>query len=200
MPKMTTNYNLVKPLQEESYDVDVFNGNCDILDALIKKIEDRFIPHIGDTIITLDGTNPSSRYEGTTWKLLEEGIFIRSAGTTISAGSETGSNSVSLDIENLPKHRLEFTTDGAGGHSHNSVSGYTEMGFDVTNGGGESDGGDPLRLAMGDNVPYHGVKVPANTSINGIHKHHGYTNYIGKNKAIDITPKGKAFYIWVRTA
>ena len=115
MPKMTTNYNLVKPLQEESYDVDVFNDNCDILDALIKKIEDRFIPHIGDTIITLDGTNPSSRYEGTTWKLLEEGMFIRSAGTTISAGSETGSNSVSLGIENLPKHRLEFTTDGAGG-------------------------------------------------------------------------------------
>lgn len=200
MPNMTTNYNLVKPLQEETYDVDVFNGNCDILDALIKKIADRFIPHVGDTLITLDGTNPSSRYEGTTWELLEEGTFIRSAGATISAGSETGSNSVSLGIENLPKHRLEFTTDEAGNHNHNSVSGLAEMGFDVTNGGGESDGGNPLRLAMGDNAPYHGIKVTANTSVNGSHKHHGYTNYIGESKAIDITPKGKAFYIWVRTA
>lgn len=200
MPNMTTNYNLVKPLQEETYDVDVFNGNCDILDALIKKIADRFIPHVGDTLITLDGTNPSSRYEGTTWELLEEGEFIRSAGSTISAGSTTGSNSVTLGIENLPKHRLEFTTDSAGSHNHQSVNGYTEMGFDVTNGGGESDGGAPLRVAMGDNVPYHGIKVTANTSTNGDHQHHGYTNYVGENKAIDITPQSKAFYIWIRTA
>lgn len=200
MPNMTTNYNLVKPLQEEAYDVDVFNGNFDILDALIKKIEERFTPHIGDTIITLDGTNPSERYSGTTWELLEEGEFIRSAGTTINAGSVTGNSSITLGIENLPKHRLEFTTDSAGGHGHKSVNGFTEVGFDTTNGGGESDGGDPLRLAAGDNVPYHGNRWAANTDWGGEHKHHGYTEYIGNNKAIDITPKGKAFYIWIRTA
>ena len=38
------------------------------------------------------------------------------------------------------------------------------------------------------------------TSTDGNHTHHGYTNYIGKNKAIDIMPKSKAMYIWIRTA
>lgn len=200
MPNMTTNYNLVKPLQEETYDVDVFNSNCDIIDALFKKFEDRFTPHIGDTIITLDGTNPSERYSGTTWELMEEGEFIKSAGTTVNAGGVTGNNTITFGIENLPKHRIEFTTEAAGGHNHYSVNGFTEAGFDTTNGGGESDGGDPLRVAVGDNVPYHGNKWAAVTSTAGNHTHHGYTNYIGENKPIDITPKGKAFYIWIRTA
>ena len=124
MPNMTNNYNLVKPLQEETYDVDVFNNNCDILDALIKKISDRFTPHVGDTIITLNGANPSERYEGTTWELMEEGIFIKSAGATVNAGSVTGNNSLTLGIENLPKHRMEFTTDAAGNHKHHSVTHY----------------------------------------------------------------------------
>lgn len=197
---MTNNYNLVKPLQEETYDVDVFNNNCDILDALIKKISDRFTPHVGDTIITLNGANPSERYEGTTWELMEEGIFIKSAGATVNAGSVTGNNSLTLGIENLPKHRMEFTTDAAGNHKHHSVNGFTEAGFDTTNGGGESYGGDPLRVAVGDNAPYHGSKWVAMTSTDGNHTHHGYTNYIGKNKAIDIMPKSKAMYIWIRTA
>lgn len=200
MPNMTNNYNLVKPLQEETYDVDVFNNNCDILDALIKKISDRFTPHVGDTIITLNGANPSERYEGTTWELMEEGIFIKSAGATVNAGSVTGNNSLTLGIENLPKHRMEFTTDAAGNHKHHSVNGFTEAGFDTTNGGGESNGGDPLRVAVGDNAPYHGSKWVAMTSTDGNHTHHGYTNYIGKNKAIDIMPKSKAMYIWIRTA
>lgn len=40
MPNQTPNYNLVKPLQTENYDVDVFNGNADIIDSEFKKIED----------------------------------------------------------------------------------------------------------------------------------------------------------------
>lgn len=41
MPNYTTNYNLIKPLKEENYDVDeMINKNMDIIDAtLYKKVE-----------------------------------------------------------------------------------------------------------------------------------------------------------------
>jgi len=38
MSNHTTNYNLVKPLQTESYNVDVQNGNMDIIDANLKSL------------------------------------------------------------------------------------------------------------------------------------------------------------------
>ena len=37
MPNYTKNYNLEKPLQEEFYNVDIFNANADIIDAELKK-------------------------------------------------------------------------------------------------------------------------------------------------------------------
>lgn len=40
MANYTENYNLEKPLQEEYYNVDVFNGNADILDAELKGLHD----------------------------------------------------------------------------------------------------------------------------------------------------------------
>ena len=40
MPNYTTNLNLEKPLQTEGYDVDVFNGNADLIDAAVGAIED----------------------------------------------------------------------------------------------------------------------------------------------------------------
>ncbi|WBK39611.1 hypothetical protein CB452P1_000027 [Clostridium phage CB452P1] len=36
MPNQTPNYNLVKPLTSENYDVNVFNGNADIIDSTLK--------------------------------------------------------------------------------------------------------------------------------------------------------------------
>ncbi|WP_222122591.1 phage tail protein [Bacillus sp. FJAT-22090] len=40
MPNKTTNFKLIKPLQEEFYDVDVQNSNMDILDNLLKDLHD----------------------------------------------------------------------------------------------------------------------------------------------------------------
>ena len=39
MPSYTTNLNLEKPLQTEGYDVDVFNGNADLIDAAVGGLE-----------------------------------------------------------------------------------------------------------------------------------------------------------------
>ena len=41
MANNTTNYNLVKPSENEYYDINVSNSNLDIIDTEIKKINDR---------------------------------------------------------------------------------------------------------------------------------------------------------------
>lgn len=40
MPINTPNYNLVKPMQEEFYNVDVPNNNMDIIDSILKALQD----------------------------------------------------------------------------------------------------------------------------------------------------------------
>lgn len=216
MPNMTKNYNLVKPLQEESYDVDVFNGNCDILDALIKKIADRFIPHVGDTIITLDGTNPSSRYEGTTWKLLEEGTFIQAAGKTLAAGTSGGSNTATISVKNLPPHGHDIEIIAAGNHNHgrgtmNITGAFWGRDVQVSyNGNGafylgargnwNDEGGDyhsdyPSVMNFDAQRSWTG-----RTSIDGNHIHDAYIKNTGGGQPLNIEPKNKRFYIWVRTA
>lgn len=72
MPNQTTNYKLTKPLVNEFYDVEVQNGNMDIIDENIKKVADDVksvrddldnfdIPEIEvDDIVTEAGTNPVS--------------------------------------------------------------------------------------------------------------------------------------------
>ena len=47
MPTNTTKFNLVKPLKSEKYNVDVFNGNADIIDSQLAENENRI-----DNIIT----------------------------------------------------------------------------------------------------------------------------------------------------
>ena len=52
MSNKTTNYNLVKPLDNEYYDIGVPNGNADIMDTELKKAEmhrDDATPHMGYT-------------------------------------------------------------------------------------------------------------------------------------------------------
>ena len=41
MANNTTNYNLVKPSENEYYDINVSNSNLDIIDTEIKKVNDR---------------------------------------------------------------------------------------------------------------------------------------------------------------
>ena len=123
MANLTTNYDLTKPLQSETYDVDVFNANMDKLDTLIKNLESKFTPSVGDVIVTLSGTDPSERYTGTTWKLIEEGRYIRTAGTNYPAGSYSGSNEVTLKAENIPEHTHAATLSAEGNHNHTASIG-----------------------------------------------------------------------------
>lgn len=51
MPNFTTYLKLTKPLQQEVYDVDVFNSNCDKIDAAYKKDIDALQTHKTQTIL-----------------------------------------------------------------------------------------------------------------------------------------------------
>lgn len=144
MANMTKNYNLIMPLQDETYDVDVFNKNFETIDGLIAAIRDMFIPHIGDAIVTLDGSNPANRYPGTAWELLEEGAFIRSSGHSIAAGSTGGADNITIGVKNLPAHAFSGTTQEGGGHNHSgatAVNGAHSHTASTTSGGEHTHSG-----------------------------------------------------------
>lgn len=48
MATETTNYKLLKPLKTENYDVEVFNGNADIIDTKIKENANALETHKAD--------------------------------------------------------------------------------------------------------------------------------------------------------
>ncbi|NLY80447.1 MAG: hypothetical protein GX072_11340, partial [Lysinibacillus sp.] len=100
MPNYTKNYNLVKPLQEEFYDVDDFNQNADIIDAELKKnannltqVQEDIASHLADKIKHLDyaiasGTNTySATIEGV--DTLVEGMSIKVKFTNANTGPST---------------------------------------------------------------------------------------------------------------
>ncbi|MFR6190219.1 MAG: hypothetical protein ACLUJS_03000, partial [Anaerostipes hadrus] len=48
MATKTTNYGLTKPEGSDFYDIDVHNGNSDIIDAQLKKLYDAKTGHVGN--------------------------------------------------------------------------------------------------------------------------------------------------------
>lgn len=58
MPNNTTNYNLVKPLASENYNINVFNGNADIIDDTLNDLKQNKVDKIaGKGLSTEDYTN-----------------------------------------------------------------------------------------------------------------------------------------------
>lgn len=52
MPTYTTNYNLIKPLGTDLYDISILNSNMDIIDDTIKEIDESHIRHVTGTLST----------------------------------------------------------------------------------------------------------------------------------------------------
>ena len=96
------------------------NGNIDLTEV-IDSIRRMTYPRIGDFIITKNPENPSKKYDGTTWELLEEKVFIMSAGSNTSAGEISGSNYHTLTVNELPSHSHSGSIGYAGSHSHNAT-------------------------------------------------------------------------------
>ena len=122
MPKYTENYALIKPLQTESYDVDVFNKNMEILDDVISKLALKLHP-VGSFYTTSDGTNPSEIFGGT-WEQIK-GKFLLGASENYANGTVGGEATHKLSIAEMPshKHTTTFNRDACEGTSGNAVYG-----------------------------------------------------------------------------
>ena len=69
--------------------------------------------------------------------------FLVGAGNSYGLGDTGGEATHKLTVDELPKH------------FHQTCALFPEAGWDATNGGGEESSGGPMRLAVGDNIPYH---------------------------------------------
>ena len=79
MATTTTNYGMTKPDVTDYYDVDVFNGNADIVDAKLKELEDGKLDTDGDASnLALESiTSSSAEYPTFSAGLLLKTIFGR---------------------------------------------------------------------------------------------------------------------------
>lgn len=155
---------------------------------------------VGSLFATITDDDPNLLWPNTKWQRLGEGVTILSAGETYKAGEIYGANTKTIAKANLPKEKIALEINEAGDHQHKGLDGLDEGGFDTTDGGGESNGGDKLRIAYGDNRPYHNNKIALVTGWGGRHKHSGSTAELGEGKPLDIMQASKAFNIWIRIA
>lgn len=97
------------------------NGNIDLTEV-IDSIRKMTYPRVGDFIITKNPENPSKKYDGTTWELLEEKVFIMSAGKNKTIGKISGSNEHTLTVDELPSHTHHGFVGSAGDHTHGAFA------------------------------------------------------------------------------
>lgn len=190
-------------------------GNID-LTSVLANIRRMTYPRIGDVIMTKNPENPSVKYTGTTWELLEEKTFIMSAGNTAKVGKTGGSNTHTSTVSEMPSHTHGYTMGEAGGHDHDrgnmnitgSFTALLQAQADIKADGAIyyelqriSEGGD--RGSLNETPIYRFDASRAwtgRTSYVAAHKHALSINATGSGQAWDSRPKYIALYIWIRTA
>lgn len=190
-------------------------GNID-LTSVLENIRRMTYPRIGDVIMTKNSENPSVKYTGTTWELLEEKTFIMAAGNTAKVGETGGSNTHTSTVLEMPSHTHGYTMGEAGGHDHDrgnmnitgSFTALLQIQSDIKADGAFfyelqriSEGGD--RGSANETPIYHLDASRAwtgRTSYVSAHKHALSINTTGSGQAWDSRPKYIALYIWIRTA
>lgn len=192
-------------------------GNID-LTSVLENIRRMTYPRIGDVIMTKSSENPSIKYTGTTWELLEEKTFIMSAGNTAKVGQKGGSNTHTSTVYEMPSHTHGYTMGVAGGHDHDrgnmEIAG--EFNADDSAFGRHADSTPPSgaffqgRSISLDQRSDHGSagarmsflasrSWTGRTSYAAAHKHDLLINSTGSGQAWDSRPKYIALYIWIRT-
>ncbi len=192
-------------------------GDIDI-SSLLTDLKKLTYPRVGDFIITKNPENPSVKYEGTTWELLEEKTFIMSAGNDAKVGEEGGSNTHSMSVLEMPKHSHTYTMGAAGGHDHTRGT----MNITGSMWGSDDDWNQwwaPFKGAFcrgaytgrGDLEGHDGTfncgyidfdasrSWTGSTSYVAAHSHSLTIGETGSGNAWDNRPKYIAAYIWVRT-
>lgn len=193
-------------------------GNID-LTSVLENIRRMTYPRIGDVIMTKNSENPSVKYTGTTWELLEEKTFIMAAGNTAKVGETGGSNTHTSTVSEMPSHTHGYTMSEAGGHDHDrgnmEITGefnadYSAFGrhADRTPTSGAFVEGRRVSLDQRSEGGGGGARMrfvasrswTGRTSYAAAHKHALSINATGSGQAWDSRPKYIALYIWIRTA
>lgn len=193
-------------------------GDIDI-SSLLNDLKKLTYPRVGDFIITKNPENPSVKYEGTTWELLEEKTFIMSVGNNAKVGEKGGSNTHAMSVAEMPKHSHTYSMGAAGGHDHtrgtmNITGTFTSEAlaawgvtrnpaptgaFYLTNGPHSHIGA----YTEGANYIYNldaSRTWTGSTSFAAAHTHSLTIGETGNGNAWDSRPKYIAAYIWIRTA
>lgn len=191
------------------------NGNVDLV-TVIDAIKKAMYPAVGDIICTKNSQNPSKRFPGTTWELLDSEMFLMSMTQSQYVGKTGGSNTHSITTAQMPSHNHSVSLTAAGGHSHTrgsmnitgTFSGVGEIrsspqpkvagafyvassggGIDVSNDGNCDDlyGFDASRSWTG------------STSWCDNHTHSVSVGSVGSGQSYDSRPKYIGVYMWIRT-
>ncbi len=193
-------------------------GDIDI-SSLLNDLKKLTYPRVGDFIITKNSENPSVKYEGTTWELLEEKTFIMSAGNNAKVGEKGGNNEHTMSVAEMPKHSHTYSMGAAGGHDHtrgtmNITGTFTSEAlaawgvtrnpsptgaFYLTEGphshiGAYTEGGNYIYNLDASRT------WTGSTSFAAAHTHSLTIGESGNGQAFDSRPKYIAAYIWIRTA
>lgn len=119
MPNQTQNYNLVKPLTTENYDVNIFNGNADIIDSTLKNIAEQLndcAKDIDDSRTTTSKTVTGAINELDTKKVNQSSLdniasyyAMGLRGTSLSIATTTESI---INFDALAGTKTDLFTDG----------------------------------------------------------------------------------------
>lgn len=190
------------------------------VDDLFNTLIERFTPKIGELLTTENNENPSVRYPGTVWQLIEEETFIMSAGTNAPVGKRGGSNTHTNTTEEMASHIHEAEVSENGNHSHArgtmDITGFVGgMGgrgdnigaWDANGNAGPSGAfysGGRFRCGRKDGRETSSVYFKASqswtgrTSSEGAHTHTVNIQSTGGGKPWDTRPKYRAMYQWIR--
>lgn len=180
---------------------------------------------IGSVVFLYNEQNPSTLFGGT-WVKFGDGRFVRSSGGGVSATTTGGSNSVTLNQNNLPSHTHTVGISASGTHTHNvtgnaltnpsltgeirnmatqtSTVGVTGTGVCSDKIYGASRGYATNSTDSGSDAIEidltHSHMVSGSALSSGSHTHDTSVSSVGSGTSVNITNQYIALNMWRRTA
>ena len=190
------------------------SGNVDLA-TVIDAIKKAMYPAVGDIICTKNSQNPSNRFPGTTWELLEENRFLMSTKTASAIGTAGGANTHTITTSEMPSHNHSVWCGGAGGHNHTrgsmNITGtfygrdvqefYTGTGaFYIKDYGEYNDEGGSYHSNYPRTTAFDASRNwTGSTSWCNDHAHSISIGWNGSGQSYDCRPAYIAVYMWIRT-
>lgn len=187
MSTATSNYNLIKPDEEEFYNVDIPNDNMDIIDTQIKAISDNFVSHKAETAphaeliyrtITVGTDKDFATIQGainSLKKRVDATITINiDAGTyneDVIIGGFVGNGRINLNGGD--------SLDNAVNYKVNSIYVCRNLNLIVINGIECTRTNDSAFISERTYTMFENCKVSTTSSLNGIFIHSGFAYIIG---------------------